>query len=80
MKISSATELIWEAMWAFAYLCILASLIWYYKLIHILSENTENLTEYYGAKYQNNISVEDEGELAVGGSIAYRKDTQLQIG
>ena len=36
----SETELIWEAMWAFAYLCILASLFWYYKLIHILSENS----------------------------------------
>ena len=34
------TELIWEAMWAFAYLCILASLFWYYKLIYILSEDS----------------------------------------
>ncbi|HEX2305126.1 MAG TPA: hypothetical protein VHH33_02455 [Nitrososphaeraceae archaeon] len=58
------TELIWEAMWAFAYLCILASIFWYYKLIHILSENPENLiTEDYAAKYRNNISVKDKGEL-----------------
>jgi hypothetical protein len=63
----SETELVWEAMWAFAYLCILASLFWYYKLIHILSENS---AEYYGrilemsdyaAKYRNNISVKDKG-------------------
>ena len=63
------TELIWEAMWAFAYLCILASLFWYYKLIHILSEDS---AEYYGrilemsdyaAKYRNNISVKDKDEL-----------------
>jgi sugar-specific transcriptional regulator TrmB len=58
------TELIWEAMWAFANLCILASLFWYYKLIHILSENSENsMTEDYAAKYRNNISVKDKGEL-----------------
>ena len=51
-------------MWAFAYLCILASLFWYYKLIHILSENSENsMTEDYAAKYRNNISVKDKGEL-----------------
>jgi hypothetical protein len=57
------TELIWEAMWAFANLCILASLFWYYKLIHILSENSENsMTEDYVAKYRNNISVKDKGE------------------
>jgi hypothetical protein len=58
------TELIWEAMWAFAYLCILASLFWYYKLIHILSENLENSrTEDYAAKYRNNIPVKYKGEL-----------------
>ena len=70
------TELIWEAMWAFAYLCILASLFWYYKLIQILSENwyykliqilSENseysMTEDYAAKYRNNILVKDKGEL-----------------
>lgn len=70
------TELIWEAMWAFAYLCILASLFWYYKLIQILSENwyykliqilsenSENsMTEDYAAKYWNNILVKNKGEL-----------------
>jgi hypothetical protein len=58
------TELIWEAMWAFAYLCILSSLFWYYKLIHILSENMEySMTEDYAAKYRNNISVKDKGKL-----------------
>jgi hypothetical protein len=58
------TELIWEAMWAFAYLCILASLFWYYKLTHILSENMEySMTEDYAAKYRNNISVKDKDEL-----------------
>ena len=65
----SETELIWEAMWAFAYLCILASLFWYYKLIQILSENSaeyySRLLEMsgYAAKYDNNISVETKGEL-----------------
>jgi len=58
------TELIWEAMWAFSYLCILASLFWYYKLTHILSENLEySMMEDYAAKYRNNISVKDKGEL-----------------
>jgi hypothetical protein len=58
------TELIWEGMWAFAYLCILASLFWYYKLIHILGENWENpMIEDHAAKYWNNISVKDKGEL-----------------
>jgi hypothetical protein len=58
------TELIWEAMWAFANLCILASLFWYYKLTHILSENREySMTEDYAAKYRNNISVKDKDEL-----------------
>ena len=80
----SETELVWEAMWAFAYLCILASLFWYYKLIHILSENS---AEYYGrimemsdyaAKYRNNISVKDKGIRR--GSIAYRKNTRFQVG
>ena len=65
----SKIELIWEAMWAFAYLCILASLLWYYKLIHILSEDS---AEYYSRllkmsdyaeKHRNNISVKDKGEL-----------------
>ena len=56
-------------MWAFAYLCILASLFWYYKLIQILSENSaeyySKLLEMsgYAAKYDNNISVETKGEL-----------------
>ena len=60
----SETEFIWEAMWALAYLCILASIFWYYKLIHILSENWENLlTEDYAAKYRNNISAKDKDEL-----------------
>lgn len=65
----SKTELIWEAMWAFAYLCILASLLWYYKLIHILSENSaeyySRLLEMsdYAKKHWNNISVKDKGEL-----------------
>jgi hypothetical protein len=58
------TELIWEAMWSFSYLCILASLFWYYKLTHILSENMEySMTEDYAAKYRNNISVKDKDEL-----------------
>jgi hypothetical protein len=60
----SKTELIWEGMWAFAYLCILASIFWYYKLIHILSDNWENLlTEDYEAKYWNNISAKDKNDL-----------------
>jgi hypothetical protein len=59
----SETELIWEGMWAFAYLCILASVLWYYKLIHILMENPENpITEDYQAKYRRNISVKNKNE------------------
>ncbi|HET9774739.1 MAG TPA: hypothetical protein VFP25_07125 [Nitrososphaeraceae archaeon] len=68
------TELIWEAMWAFSYLCILASLFWYYKLIHILSEGSaeiysklltmhSSIKEDYAAKYRNNISVKHKDEL-----------------
>ena len=58
------TELIWEAMWSFSYLCILASLFWYYKLTHILSENMEySMTEDYAAKYRNNISIKDKDKL-----------------
>ena len=58
------TELIWEAMWAFANLCLLASIFWYYKLTHILSENLEySMTEDYAAKYRNNILVKEKGEL-----------------
>ena len=70
----SKTELIWEAMWAFAYLCILASLFWYYKLIQILSEDSgeiysklltmqSSIKEDYAAEYRNNISVKDKDEL-----------------
>jgi hypothetical protein len=68
------TELIWEAMWAFAYLCILASLFWYYKLIRILSEDSAEIysklvtmqslmKEDYAAEYRNNISIKDKDEL-----------------
>ena len=71
----SETELIWEAMWAFAYLCILASLFWYYKLIRILSEDSAEIysklvtmqslmKEDYAAEYRNNISVKDKDELS----------------
>ena len=58
------TELIWEGMWAFAYLCILASIFWYYKLIRILKEDSQNsMTKDYGKKYQNNISANYKDEL-----------------
>jgi len=56
-----------------------ASLIWYYKLIHILSENTENLTEYYAAKYENNISVEDKGELPEGDQLHTEKTHNFKL-
>ncbi len=70
----SKTELIWEAMWAFAYLCILASLFWYYKLIQILSEDSaeiysklltmqSSIKEDYAAEYRNNISVKEKDQL-----------------
>jgi hypothetical protein len=63
-ELLSKTELIWEGMWAFAYLCLLASIFWYYKLTHILSENLEySMTEDYAAKYRNNILVKEKGEL-----------------
>ncbi len=55
----SKTEVIWEAMWAFAYLCILASLVWYYKLIHLLTRGSQNLREDYTTEYKRNVSVED---------------------
>ena len=69
------TELIWEAMWAFAYLCILASLLWYYKLTHILSEDAagtyskllniqSSIKEDYKTKYYNNISVKNKDQLS----------------
>ena len=69
------TELIWEAMWAFAYLCILVSLFWYYKLIRILSEDSAeiysklltmqgSIKEDYAAEYHNNISVKHKGRLS----------------
>jgi hypothetical protein len=68
------TELIWEAMWAFANLFLLSSLFWYYKLIHILSEDSakiyskmltlhSSIKEDYAAEYRNNISVKDKDEL-----------------
>ena len=58
------TELIWEGMWAFAYLSILASIFWYYKLIRILKEDTQNsMTKDYAKKYQNNISANYKDEL-----------------
>ncbi len=61
-------------MCAFAYLCILASIFWYYKLINILSEDSagiysklltmqSSIKEDYAAEYHNNISVKDKGEL-----------------
>jgi hypothetical protein len=65
----SQTELIWEAIWAFSYLCILASLFWYYKLIQLLSENSADyysrlleLSDYAG-NYENDILVKDKGEF-----------------
>ena len=58
------TELIWEGMWAFAYLSILASIFWYYKLIRILKEDSQNLmTKDYTKKSQNNISANYKDEL-----------------
>jgi hypothetical protein len=70
----SKTELIWEAMWAFAYLSILASLFWYYKLIRILSEDSAEIysklvsmqslmKEDYAAEYRDNISIKDKDQL-----------------
>lgn len=70
----SKTELIWEGIWAFAYLCILASLFWYYKLIRILSEDSAEIysklvtmqslmKEDYAAEYRDNISVKDKDQL-----------------
>ena len=78
-------------MWAFAYLCILASLFWYYKLIYILSEDSagtyskllttqSSIKEDYAAEYPNNISVKHKGELSEEDRIAYRKHTRFQIG
>ena len=58
-----ATELIWEAMWAFSYLSILASLFWYYKLINILNKNPENTLINYGKKYSQDISIKDQGKI-----------------
>jgi hypothetical protein len=58
------TELIWEGMWAFAYLSILAAIFWYYKLIRILKEDSQNsMTKDYAKKYPNNISTNYKDEL-----------------
>jgi hypothetical protein len=59
----STTEVLWEAMWAFAYLCVFASLFWYYKLVHLLSGNSEDLSLAYPAKHRNNILDQDKSEL-----------------
>jgi hypothetical protein len=60
----SKTELIWEGMWSFAYLSILAAIFWYYKLIRILKDDTQNaMTKDYAKKHQNNISVNYKDEL-----------------
>ena len=81
----SETELIWEAMWAFAYLCILASLFWYYKLIHVLSENSaeyySRLLEMsdYAAKYENNTSVEAKDELLKEDPLHTEKIQDFQL-
>ena len=69
------TELIWEAMWAFAYLCILASLLWNYKLTHILSEDSagkysklltiqNSIKEDYEGEHHNNISVKNKDQIS----------------
>jgi hypothetical protein len=75
------TELIWEAMWAFAYLSILASLFWYYKLIRILSEDSAEIysklvtmqsfmkEDCAAAEYHNNILVKDKDELSEGDQL-----------
>jgi hypothetical protein len=84
-KFLSDTELIWEAMWAFAYLCILASLFWYFKLIHILSENSAEYysrlleTSEYAAKYENNISVKDKYELLEGDQLHTEKTQDFKL-
>jgi hypothetical protein len=81
----SETELIWEAMWAFAYLCILASLFWYYKLIHVLSENSaeyySRLLEMsdYAAKYESNKSVEAKDELLKEDPLNTEKIQDFQL-
>jgi hypothetical protein len=81
----SETELIWEAMWAFAYLCILASLFWYYKLIHVLSETSaeyySRLLEMsdYASKYENNTSVEAKDELLKEDPLHTEKIQDFQL-
>lgn len=58
------TELIWEAMWSLSYMCILASVLWYYKLTHLLGENMEySMEKDYATSYRNNVSVKHKDEL-----------------
>jgi hypothetical protein len=84
-KFLSETELIWEAMWAFAYLFILASLVWYFKLIHILSENSAQYysrllkTSEYASKYENNVSVKDKDELLEADQLHTEKIQDVKL-
>jgi hypothetical protein len=84
------TELIWEAMWSFSYLCILASLFWYYKLINILSEDSaeiytklltmqSSIKEDYAAEYPNNISVKHKGELSEEDQLHIENKQDFQL-
>ena len=84
-KFLSDTELVWEAMWAFAYLCILASLFWYFKLIHILSEDSAQYysrllkTSEYASKYEDSISVKDKDELLEGDQLHTEKIQDFKL-
>ncbi|HET8793107.1 MAG TPA: hypothetical protein VFM31_04890 [Nitrososphaeraceae archaeon] len=84
------TELIWEAMWAFAYLCILASLFWYYKLIQILSEDTagtysklltiqNSIKEDYEEEYHNNISVKNKDQISEENQLHTEKTQDFKL-
>jgi hypothetical protein len=72
-------------MWAFAHLCILASLFWYYKLIHVLSKNSaeyySRLLEMsdYAAKYESNTSVEAKDELLKEDPLNTEKIQDFQL-
>ena len=69
----SKTEVIWEAMWAFAYLCILASLVWYYKLIHLLTGDSQNSREDDTTEYKRNVSI-DNYEITSEEDQLHRED------
>ena len=77
-------------MWAFAYLCILASLLWYYKLTHILSEDSagkysklltiqNSIKEDYEGEHHNNISVKNKDQISEENQLHTEKTQDFKL-